>query len=344
MRPVSVIIPAYNAESHLGSTLDSVLSNESVLDVIVVDDCSTDQTAAIANSYAERTGRVSLHRSEKNGGAGHSRNVGMSYARGDYLYFLDSDDILARGAIDEAAAAMSQTGCDVMAFRYTHLYEENGPPAPMLGTDENTWQAVCGFAQMRVMTLDEAPRLLHTVNFPWNKLVNADLCRRTGLFFSTTRVHNDVYAHWHIYMNARKIGLLNKPLIQHRVIRSRSQLSNALDGRRLDVFQAIDDVETRLFSTPEFRYKYYFWFLLFKIDVLTWIANAIDRQFLSEFMRLAEECYRSYSDADYLRIYGINKEVALLTLKLKINPEAVLLRQHQAQKQDDAGPLQLRSA
>jgi len=90
---VSVIIPAYNAQAFLRATLDSVLKQTyDNLEVVVVDDGSTDDTAAIAQAYAGRDGRLRLV-SKVNGGVSSARNAGIAEARGDYVAFLDADDV-----------------------------------------------------------------------------------------------------------------------------------------------------------------------------------------------------------------------------------------------------------
>lgn len=95
MIEVSVIIPAFNAEKTLRRCLDSILSQNVILEIIVVDDCSTDGTAALCESYAECDERVRLLRNSENIGQGLSRNHGIEAARGTFLAFVDADDYLA---------------------------------------------------------------------------------------------------------------------------------------------------------------------------------------------------------------------------------------------------------
>lgn len=95
MIELSVIIPAFNAEKTLGRCLDSVLSQNVELEVIVVDDCSTDGTAALCKRYVNRDKRVRLLQNSENIGQGLSRNHGIEVARGTFLAFVDADDYLA---------------------------------------------------------------------------------------------------------------------------------------------------------------------------------------------------------------------------------------------------------
>ena len=90
---VSVIVPVYNSESTLGRSIESVL-NQSYRDVelILVDDCSSDLSLQICNQYHSADPRITVLRKSTNSGAGESRNLGIANARGEYIAFLDADD------------------------------------------------------------------------------------------------------------------------------------------------------------------------------------------------------------------------------------------------------------
>jgi glycosyltransferase involved in cell wall biosynthesis len=88
---VSVVMPVYNAESFVREALDSVLTQEyEPLEVIAVDDCSTDGSAAIVQSYPD----VTYLQQESNSGASEARNTGIAIARGEFIAFVDADDIV----------------------------------------------------------------------------------------------------------------------------------------------------------------------------------------------------------------------------------------------------------
>ena len=96
----SVIIPCYNGEAYLRETLDSLLAQEyTAWEAIVIDDCSTDQSAMIVDDYAKGDKRFKLLRHELNRGLSASRNTGITAAKGRYVVFLDADDLLMPRAI-----------------------------------------------------------------------------------------------------------------------------------------------------------------------------------------------------------------------------------------------------
>ncbi|MBA4155946.1 MAG: glycosyltransferase [Gemmatimonadetes bacterium] len=102
---VSVIVPNYNKAAYIRETLDSVLSQEGVVDVevVVVDDASTDGSHEILAEYGDR---IRLHRLPGNSGAAHARNTGAALSIGDYLMFLDADDVLAPGTLTAMVEAL----------------------------------------------------------------------------------------------------------------------------------------------------------------------------------------------------------------------------------------------
>ena len=107
-------------ESVLGQTFSN-------LELILVDDCSTDQSGAICDQWARRDGRVKVFHLPKNLGAGQARNYGMEKAMGEFLTFLDADDQIDSDLYSKVAACMEQTPCDVVVWGVTERYfDEKG--------------------------------------------------------------------------------------------------------------------------------------------------------------------------------------------------------------------------
>ena len=95
---ISVVVPVYNVADYLPACLDSILSQDyDALEVILIDDGSTDASGAICDDYAARDSRVRVIH-QKNGGAAAAKNAGLRAAGGEYLSFVDSDDYLEPGA------------------------------------------------------------------------------------------------------------------------------------------------------------------------------------------------------------------------------------------------------
>ncbi|MDQ6844056.1 MAG: glycosyltransferase [Bacteroidota bacterium] len=106
---VSIIITAYNREDFLKEAIESVInSTYQHLEIIISDDCSKDRTVAIATDYAEKDSRIRLYINEKNLGDYPNRNKAASYALGEYLMWVDSDDIIFKDSIERCVQLMEE--------------------------------------------------------------------------------------------------------------------------------------------------------------------------------------------------------------------------------------------
>jgi glycosyltransferase involved in cell wall biosynthesis len=120
---VSVIIPAYNAQSTIGKTIESVFDQSySNLEIIVINDGSTDQTPEILKKYGDKITLVST----ENKGVSHARNLGIKYASGDYIQYLDSDDLLMPHKIKWQVSHLLANDADVAYGNWESFIEESG--------------------------------------------------------------------------------------------------------------------------------------------------------------------------------------------------------------------------
>ena len=125
MPKVSVIIPVYNVEKYLGECLDSILGQTLPdCEVLCVDDGSTDGSAAILAEYAAKDSRVRLF-SSPHAGAFRAREVGVKASCGEYVYFMDADDLLAKDAFSALCAAADAERLDQIVFASTVFCEDD---------------------------------------------------------------------------------------------------------------------------------------------------------------------------------------------------------------------------
>ncbi len=125
---VSVITPSYNAEKFISATIESVRTQTYTnWEMIIVDDCSKDTTREILKEYAELDPRIKPIFLEENSGAAVARNTALKAAQGDYVAFLDSDDLWVLDKLEKQLAFMQEND---YAFSFTayNLMDENGKP------------------------------------------------------------------------------------------------------------------------------------------------------------------------------------------------------------------------
>ena len=242
------MVPAYAVEDYLAESLDSALAQEGVdLDVIVVDDGSPDRSGEIADAYAARDDRVQvLH--VPNGGLGAARNVGAERASGEFLAFLDSDDVLPPRALATLAANLVETQSDFVTGSIARW--EAGHRG---GLQEPPWMRRLHREHLGI-TARQHPEILGDV-FAWNKLFRLTFWREHGLEWpegvryedqpTTTRAYlagvfdvlPEVVYHWRIRQDGSSIT-------QQRA--SVADLSDRLLTKRmaLDAVQEYDDPAT----------------------------------------------------------------------------------------------------
>lgn len=127
MPKASIIIPIYNVYNYVNKTIESALNqSESNIEVILVDDGSTDGSGEICNEYAERDKRVIvIHK--KNGGLSSARNAGTEVASTEYVMYLDGDDYLRQDAVERCLETMKEYPSDFIQFLYQEVGENNEP-------------------------------------------------------------------------------------------------------------------------------------------------------------------------------------------------------------------------
>lgn len=120
---LSIIIPTYNDEKYLDECLASCLNQDIPSDnyeIICVDDGSTDRTPQMLEDYAARYPNLSVIHKEH--GVGYGRNIGVEHARGDWLWFVDHDDLIAENCLGGLRSTVLETGCDRLEFPYYDFY------------------------------------------------------------------------------------------------------------------------------------------------------------------------------------------------------------------------------
>lgn len=116
---VSIIVPVYNGQTHIGKCIASLLNQTYInIEIIVVNDGSTDKTKEIISEWAAKHKRVVVINKE-NEGVSVARNIGLKVAKGDYILFVDSDDNLKVSAVEELIAQVNESFCDMVLFGFS---------------------------------------------------------------------------------------------------------------------------------------------------------------------------------------------------------------------------------
>lgn len=202
---VSVIIPVYNAQAHLGSCLDSLLSQHlRHMEILVVDDASTDDSPAIAHCYAtEYPDRIRLLSLPRNMGPGAARNAGLDFAQGDYVGFTDADDTVEAGMFaclhNAAVKARAQVAICGMSLVFEKYCQQNKVVLP-----EN----ICNAKDLLNNSAMISP--------PWNKICLRTFIMDKNIRFPETRMSEDMVFAFKIMAYRPDIAVCAKALYNYR--------------------------------------------------------------------------------------------------------------------------------
>ena len=239
MEKISVIIPVYNDEKYLANCLNSVLKQSySNLEIILVDDGSTDKTPEICEKYREKYQNIRvLHK--KNGGVGSSRNAGLAMATGDYVLFIDDDDWIEDNHIEELYNLLKKNDADIAVGNFTYFEEENSAFRFTIKEDDYFEKAYTpqDWFTLEYETLPYNMSLIFVV--PWCKLYKRSLFKNI-VYPVNKRVEDDLTT-WKIYLLADKIAYMNSPIYFHRIFDD----SVSAQASRTDVFP-LEAVEERI--------------------------------------------------------------------------------------------------
>ncbi|MBB1261381.1 bifunctional glycosyltransferase/CDP-glycerol:glycerophosphate glycerophosphotransferase [Streptomyces alkaliterrae] len=240
----SVIVPVHQVQAYLPECLDSVLTQSFTdLELILVDDGSPpDCGELLADAAADP--RVTVLRLPGPTGPGPARNAGLTYARGDYVLFLDSDDALTTGALQALAARLSETGePDVLVFDHVRAFwhggsdRGGGPLAPLAQREP------------QVFRLRDRPELLRLPTAVWNKVYRRHFLAARGLRLPPG-AHEGVPWTWCTLLTAEAVTVLDRVCVVHRQRREGALLSGTT-RRHFDVFGQYDRVFAFLDDHPE---------------------------------------------------------------------------------------------
>lgn len=292
MEKISVIIPVYNDEKYLAQCLDSVLRQTySNIEIILVDDGSTDSTPELCEKYREKYANIRiLHK--KNGGVGSSRNAGLEMATGEYILFVDHDDLLSETHIEELYKLLKKNDADIAVGNFNRFIEEKRAYGIWIKEDdyfEKTYTPEEWFS-VEYETVPYNRSMIFVV--PWGKLYKRSLFENI-VYPINARVEDDLTT-WKIYLLADKIAYMNKAIYTHRIFEN----SVSAQANKTAVFP-LEAVEER-------------------ISLLSQLGFDITTEIEAYRYRLNICIDTALKDGDYLKYRNAKQKLAILKKYKKI--------------------------
>ena len=230
-RGLSVIVPMFGTAGYVRACLDSVIAAGSGdIELVIVDDGSPDDCAQVAHDWIARSGAAAVLVARPNGGLSAARNTGLLHARGDYLTFLDSDDLFDGATYRRMLGLGRAHGADLVFARAVCMDSQTQSLSAFPGWA--VWWAIMGDRPMRRTTLAREPRLMGLEPSATTRLYRAAFARRIGLAFPEGLTFEDLPAHVRSVARAGCICLLGETGLQYRVGRPGQITATRGSGRQ----------------------------------------------------------------------------------------------------------------
>ena len=220
---ISVIIPLYNAEKYLDACLESLLIQTfEDFEVIVVDDCSTDASATIAENYLERfDGRLKLVTLEQNTGSGAiPRNEGLKFSRGEYVFFMDDDDFLVDTALETLYNCAANFNADVVCMSRGFTCDANGKNFLPADWDKTPSQDAPIFETENFAERVENFMRTQYGWAPWTKFLRRDFLIANRINFPPVKISEDVLWTFKVICAAESFLRVPNRFYVHRVLKN----------------------------------------------------------------------------------------------------------------------------
>jgi len=284
---LSVVVPVYNVEHWVGAALDSILDQSlRDLEVVVIDDGSTDGSSEVVREYARRDGRVRVVR-KQNAGLGAARNTGLEHVRGKYVAFADSDDLVHPGSYAAMVDLLEHSGSDFVTAAFERG-EEGAAVRPR-------WIRRLTHVTRTGLTIEQEPWALLDIT-SWNKVFRRSFVERHGLRFDEGVRYEDQVPITRAYLSAT-FDILDKTVYLWRtrhdgtsITQQKATLADLSDRLRSQegCAQLVRD------ASPEIR------------D--TWFVKLLDYD-LPSYVEAALSGHAEYADAVRSRLAALRSQV-----------------------------------
>lgn len=246
MSLVSVIVPVYNVEEYLAECVESILSQTyHNIEIILVDDGSTDESGLLCEEYAKKDDRVRVFHKE-NGGLSDARNYGIDRAEGSYITFVDSDDILHVSCIEKLYTLMSCSGsgvsiCNMERFEETESirYTYTNPKVCILDAE----------SALKELLLQRCFDVSACGKMYCKELFN-------NVSYPTGQLYEDLGTTYKVIMKTEKVCYINQSLYYYRY-RPGSITTRPFNMKMLDIFEQLNHFKTDVLEVHPSLTRYF---------------------------------------------------------------------------------------
>lgn len=228
---VSVIVPVYDVEEYLPLCLGSLIQQSlHDIEIICVEDKSTDDSKAILEFYSKKDDRIKVIKNQSNMGLGASRNVGMQHVRGEYTFFLDSDDWIDRDCLKILYEKSEELNLDMLFYRAINYddYENKFYKTKYydLVPLKDFEDKVFDYKQI------DSDYFFEVIVTAWSKLYSTKFLKKIGVTFPENTIHEDNLFFFEVLFNAKRLSFCNQDFYNRR--RRKDSITTTYDDSVID--------------------------------------------------------------------------------------------------------------
>ena len=234
MVKISAIIPVYNSEKYLKRCIDSLLNQTlKEIEIILINDGSTDGSQKIIEAYVKKFPLIFKAFSQSNHGQAFSRNLGLKYATGEFISFIDSDDYLELNAYEESYNFSVSNNLDIVCFNF---FEEN-----------NNIKKVSSYYKFKNYPNDIKYVLNETS--PVNKIIRKSLIDNNNIRFTENCIYEDLELIPKLVLYTNKIGFLDKCLYNYVIHENSTMRQTSYNPKLNSIYFVIDSLKKSFENT-----------------------------------------------------------------------------------------------
>lgn len=220
---ISVIVPVYNVELYIDACLDSIKQQTyKNLEIIIVEDCSTDSSIQLLQSHLKDE-RIKLMQHEKNSGLSAARNTGIDAATGEYMMFVDSDDIVDARLVEACVRCAIKTGAELVTYGFTP-FKDGIPNSELPYPPYN----------LELEYVIENEEYFNLSHFAWLKFIRTSVVKSASLSFPVGLYYEDWPFHWHLGLSTK--NKYHKPVGFYFYRQRGTSITGSTGKKLLDLF------------------------------------------------------------------------------------------------------------
>lgn len=300
---LSVVIPVYNAEKYIRQCLDSILTKQKIaLEVICVDDCSTDGTPAVLKEYQDKYENVTVIRNETNLYAGTCRNKGLMVAKGQYVHFLDSDDYVVDNVYEKLYTLAKENDLDWVKTTSEGFDDETGetienPRYSMEKMYEGFFGTLLDFQHFPKKFMD------YMAVVPWNGIYKRHFLLEKNIRFNSLFCVNDRSFFVDTCVKGERMMIAREKIVRHRM-----NVSGSLVMKRVQHFDCQFEsyrIIRQICNDNHVNDKVRFEILEHEMyDVFVWYRKFLEQGVETERLKQEMKAFLGECDISYFEKYG----------------------------------------